>query len=110
MKTKRLSVPYIDQTLRWPTGCESVSTVMLLQYLGLDISVEEFIRYLPKYPLNTEGPEWIGADPNQYFIGTPEDPDSFGCYAPVICNTLNQLLPEKKLRYRAENVSGIPTD
>ena len=42
-----LNVPYIDQSIHYPTGCESVSSVMLLQYLGIDITVDEFIeKYL----------------------------------------------------------------
>ena len=31
---KIIQAPYIDQSIKYPTGCESVSTVMLLQYLG----------------------------------------------------------------------------
>ena len=30
---KIISVPYIDQTEKYPTGCESISAVMLLQFL-----------------------------------------------------------------------------
>ena len=43
MKRVIIEAPYIDQSLRWPTGCESVSAVMLLRYLGYDITVDEFI-------------------------------------------------------------------
>ena len=39
---KIIRVPYIDQSVKYPTGCESVSTVMLLQYLGYEITVDEF--------------------------------------------------------------------
>ena len=43
----KLEVPYIDQSVKYPTGCESVSAVMLLQYLGYSITVDEFIeKYL----------------------------------------------------------------
>ena len=30
-----IDVPYIDQSKLYPTGCESVSTVMLLRFLGI---------------------------------------------------------------------------
>ena len=44
-----IDVPYIDQSKLYPTGCESVSTVMLLRFLGIDITVDEFIeKYLEK--------------------------------------------------------------
>ena len=44
MKRVIIEAPYIDQSPRWPTGCESVSAVMLLRYLGYDITVDEFIN------------------------------------------------------------------
>ena len=31
---KIVSAPYIDQTARWVNGCESISSVMLLQAVG----------------------------------------------------------------------------
>ena len=37
-----IDVPYLDQSVRYPTGCESVSAVMLLRYLGYEMSVDEF--------------------------------------------------------------------
>ena len=40
----KIEVPYIDQSVKYPTGCESVSAVMLLKYLGYEITVDEFIK------------------------------------------------------------------
>ena len=40
----KITVPYIDQSIKYPTGCESVSAVMLLRFLGYDITVDEFIE------------------------------------------------------------------
>ena len=40
----RIDAPYIDQSGRYPTGCESVSAVMLLQFLGCSVTVDEFIE------------------------------------------------------------------
>lgn len=39
-----IDVPYIDQSKLYPTGCESVSTVMLLRFLGIDITVDRIHR------------------------------------------------------------------
>ena len=48
---KIINVPYLDQSNAAPTGCESVTAVMLLQYLGVDIGINEFIdKYLDKAP------------------------------------------------------------
>jgi len=94
---KLIKVPYIDQTKEWPTGCESVSTAMLLQYLGIDISVERFVeRYLEKEPLFEKNGKLYGGDPRKVFVGDPADAQSMGCYAPVIRKALNRVFLEEK--------------
>lgn len=96
MKKKIIQVPYIDQSVKYPTGCESVSAVMLLQYLGLEITVDEFIaKYLEMKEFEVREGQLYGADPNLYFCGSPYDKDSFGCYAPVICKALEKSIGEK---------------
>ena len=93
MNKKIIQVPYIDQSVKYPTGCESVSTVMLLQYLGYDISVDKFITdYLEMKEFEKREGQLFGADPNLYFCGSPYDKDSFGCYAPVICKALEKSI------------------
>lgn len=100
------NVPYLDQSILYPTGCESVSTVMLLQYLGYSITVDEFIeRYLPLRPFEMRDGQLFGPDPNCHFCGSPYDPDSFGCYAPVICRSLEKIIGD---RYEIRNETGTP--
>lgn len=106
---KQIKVPYIDQTNEWPTGCESVSTVMLLQYLGVDISVRQFVdRYLEKEPLFEKDGKLYGADPRRVFVGDPADDRSMGCYAPVIKKALGRVLREKR-DWEAVDLSGTST-
>ncbi|MGN1315049.1 MAG: C39 family peptidase [Lachnospiraceae bacterium] len=101
---KIIQVPYINQSEKYPTGCESVSTVMLLQFLGYDISVEEFIaKYLKKGDFISREGKIYGPDPNQVFCGSPYDKDSFGCYAPVIVNALKDAIGES---YEVMNETG----
>ena len=45
---KRLPVPFIGQGQNLPTGCESVSAAMVLQYLGFSVTAEEFAREYSK--------------------------------------------------------------
>ena len=93
---KRIEVPYIDQSVKYPTGCESVSAVMLLRYLGYDISVENFIdRYLECRPMENCHGELYGPDPYQYFCGSPYDPESFGCYPPVLIRALGKAAGDR---------------
>ncbi len=90
-----LDVPYIDQRSRWPNGCESVSTVMALQYAGIDISVDTFIdnyldmSELPYYDDN--GQRW-GYSPWDYFVGDPRASTGLCCYAPVIKKACDKFI------------------
>lgn len=112
-KRKIIQVPYINQAEQWPTGCESVSAVMLLQYLSVDITVDEFIRkYLPCRPFEELHGRLVGASPWEEFAGSPYDVNSMGCYAPVIQQAITKVLTEKKRdgSWRVEDLSGIPME
>jgi uncharacterized protein YvpB len=89
----KLEAPYIDQSIKYPTGCESVTTVMLLQYLGYEITVDEWIdKFLEQKAFEIRDSRLYGANPNLYFCGSPYDADAFGCYAPVICKGLEKAI------------------
>jgi len=90
-----LDVPYINQRERYPTGCESVSAVMALNYLGLEIGVDEFIDlYLDMEapPLEISPGEYVSGDPRKAFIGSPYSEEGFGCYAPAIVKALGKFI------------------
>lgn len=96
-RKKIIKVPYIDQTKEWPTGCESVSAVMLLQYLGVDITVKQFVEeYLEKESLFEEDGKLYGGNPWEVFVGDPADDRSMGCYAPVVKRALEKVFRERK--------------
>lgn len=79
-----LDVPYLSQ-VDYPTGCESISAVMLLQYWGAAVTVDEFIdRYLECGQVRDQNGEAVGPSPNDKFVGDPHDDSGYGCYAPVI--------------------------
>lgn len=88
----KINVPYISQKGRYPTGCESVSTVMLLRFLGYEFSVDEFIeRYLDCRAFEMRDGLLYGPDPKVHFCGSPYNEEDFGCYAPVICKALEKV-------------------
>ena len=104
---KIIQAPYISQKDRWPTGCESVSAVMLLRYLGVDVTVDGFIRdYLPLRAFETrEGRLW-GPDPKETFCGSPYEEDGMGCYAPVIRRALERALADRGGAYQVIDETG----
>ncbi len=103
-----LDVLFINQREKYPTGCESVSTVMALQYFGFNVTPEEFIdQYLEKgiAPYMKEGQLW-GSNPWKQFPGNPYDLTGYGCYVPVIYKALNVLLQDKE--YRVKELYDVP--
>ncbi len=103
---KLLKAPYINQSGKFPTGCESVSAVMLLQYLGYEITAEEFIeKYLETEAFEEREGELYGPHPEQAFCGSPYDEHSFGCYAPVIKKALEKAIGEE---YEIIDETGAP--
>lgn len=100
--TKLIQVPYLNQQ-GIPTGCESVSAVMVLQWAGIDISPFEFITYhLVMRPV------WTHPDPNCAFVGNPYSRHAFGCFAPCICRALQSVLESQKKDYQILNLTGAP--
>lgn len=100
------NVPFISQLPEFPTGCESVSTVMALQYAGVNISVDTFVdNYLEK-KLNG-----VPFDPDIHFGGDPRGTGSqgnYGCYAPVIKKALDKILVDTTSY--AEELHGCTLD
>lgn len=108
---KIINVPYIDQTTNWPTGCECVSTVMLLNFLKVDVGVDDFFeKCVSSEPMINKNGQLFGPDPRKKFAGDPKDPDSFGTYSPVITEALNNAFDLYKINYRAIDLSNIPTE
>lgn len=86
-----LDAPYLYQVKDYPNGCESVSTVMALQYLGMDIDTETFIEsYLDMGAAPVI--DGIGPDPELVYCGNPRSQAGWGCYASVIAKALDKYI------------------
>ena len=96
-----LKVPHIEQTDEWPAGDECLCAVMLLRYLGIRITVNEFV--------DKEG-QLRGCDPDKEFAGCPYEKNSFGCYPGVLVKAMNDCFLQKGVPYRAEDATGKSTD
>ena len=100
------NVPYYSQRSLLPTGCELVSAKMVLEYYsGEEVPIKEITdRVHCQYPQDIDGKP-CAPHPSQAFIGDPWDPTSYGCFAAVVCDMMNELLPEG---YTAAETSGTP--
>ena len=109
-KSTKISIKGLSQE-GIPTGCESVSTVSVLQHYGVDITIDEFINnFLPCKEFYKIGSKIYGANPHEYFAGNPYETTSLGCYPNVILKALNEM---KNTHYPGtnhlyfENTSGF---
>lgn len=106
-KSHLIDVPYINQKENYPSGCESVSTVMALWYLGIDISPETFIDHymnMGAAPYEENG-KLYATNPWEKFVGSPYNSNGYGCYAPVIVKALQSFLDLDK--YNVQELHDI---
>lgn len=99
-----LEIPFYTQRNILPTGCELVSAKMVLEYYtGEEIPMTEIVDNIEcRYPQSVNG-LLTGPHPEDAFIGNPWDPSGYGCFAPVLANMMNTLLPDE---YVAINTTG----
>ena len=104
------NVPYINQRMDYPTGCESVSAVMALQYAGVDITVDTFIDDCldtGERPAYEDGVRY-GCDPWEAFPGDPRSSSGYGCFSPVIERALRRAVGTQP--YTVESLNGLTLD
>ena len=80
-----LEVSCLDQRGEFPTGCESVTAVMALNYTA----------------------EHLCADPNEYFLGDPRSEGGWGCYAPVIKSAVLAVLKDHGSEREVLDLCGL---
>jgi len=104
-----IDVPYISLEGSYPNGCESVSATMILQHLGYNITVDTFIdRYLSCLPYEKKNGVAYAPDPETVYVGDPRSSShGYGCYPPVIVDSLNKYLQKD---HRAINLTGTSID
>lgn len=84
-----LEVPPLCQYPALPTGCEATAAAMVLQYYGNAVEAETVAAWLPRSNAFYEQAGMLyGPDPYKVFVGDPFTADSYGCFAPVIAETL----------------------
>lgn len=92
--------PLVKQNPDYPNGCEVASATMLLNYAGIDISLDEYVdAFLPKGEVYERNGVRYGPDPSEVYAGDPSDSKGgWGTFLPVIKNSIytifKKMLPE----------------
>lgn len=95
-------IPLITQNPNYPNGCEAASATMLLNYYGINITLDEFItNYLKTEIVYEKEGKRYGPNPASYYAGDPKDPyRGWGCFEPVIANGMNKIIDEYKKSHK----------
>ena len=103
-----LDVPTLCQLPKLPTGCETVSATMVMNYYDIDITATEFAEkwLLCDYQFIKSGDKTFGPDPNEVFVGDPFEAYGYGCYAPAMEKAINK----SELNCKAEVITKKSLD
>lgn len=97
-------VPFYTQRGMLPTGCELVSAKMVLDYYSDEpVPIADVVEHTPCTYMEWIDGRMYAPHPEQAFIGDPYDESSYGCFAPVVVEMMNTLLPPD---YTAVDVTG----
>ncbi len=95
----------------YPTGCESVSLYMLLNYYGVDVTVEQIYDLLPMgaQPYDDENGVRHGANPEREFVGDPRSEYSYGVFNEPIAQVAERFMPGVRTKTGAtlEDIKAI---
>lgn len=100
VSTALLPVKNISQLPELPTGCEITSLTIALNYLGFSVDKE----YMAATYLDKAEP--LKGSFDEYFIGSPWDFFSWGCYSTVITRSAQNFLRDHNSPLHAYNLSG----
>lgn len=108
-KEYQLKVKHYSQSEEMPTGCEIVSTRMILDYYGMDkFSYSDILSHLTRCDLKvSKDGKLYGKSPFEAFIGNPKESSGFGCYPPVIIGMIEDFDFDNLY---GEDTSGLPLD
>lgn len=111
-----IDVPYYSQK-DYPTGCELVSTSMLLAFYGFDIKAGDIIEQGYMEAVDVTEVEENGmivkysGDPDKVFIGNPSHDTGYGCHSGAVMKALRKYLVPKSrelnTKYEVTNLTGM---
>lgn len=105
----QLDVPIVNQYPELPVGCEIASATAVLQYLGFDVDklylTDNYVIWDDNFTYDEEMVSH-GPDPYKVFAGNPYN-WGYGCFAPVIEDTLNRYFADNNPNYEALALEDI---
>ncbi len=106
-----MTIPYVNQMPKYPTGCEAASCCMLLRYYGFDIDMDQMVEIIPRKNLYKKNGKTYGPDINEMFVGDPRytytsSTPGYGVFSPAVTKALQTAIDELGGGYTAVKISG----
>ncbi len=106
-----MSIPYVSQLPKYPTGCEAASCCMLLKYYKFNVTIDEMVEAIPRKNLYRKNGKTYGPDINEMFVGDPRcyytsDTPGYGVFSPAVTKSLQKVIDQKGGGYKAVKISG----
>lgn len=110
-----MSIPYVSQLPKYPTGCEAASSCMLLKYYGFSINIDQMVDLIPRKNLYKKNGKTYGPDINEMFVGDPRytytsSTPGYGVFSPALTKSLQKAIDERGGGYTAVKISGCTFD
>lgn len=110
-----MTIPYVSQLPKYPTGCEAASCCMLLKYYGYSINMDQMISIIPRKNLYKKNGKTYGPDINEMFVGDPRctytsSTPGYGVFSPAVTTALQKAIDERGGGYTAVRISGCSFD
>ena len=98
LNSANIDVPCINQSPKYPTGCESVATVEVLNSYGHDITVDKFIdTYVDRIDINDPKVKTLDNVFDAYFVGNPYTKSGLLCNAPVVARAIEKYAKDNNI-------------
>lgn len=108
--SKILPVSNIQQLPELKSGCEITSGAIVLKYFHFPVTKSSLLPYLSKSnDFRKINGKQYGPDPWKTFAGDPQQ-GSYGCYAPVLCDAINNYLLSAGSGRCAYDITGTSAD
>lgn len=107
----QINVPQINQMPDYPTGCEAASATSLLNWYGVNATLDEMINTIPRENIYIEDEKPYGPSIYEKFVGDPTSTytagnPGYGAFAPVVTKALNQSIAKHRSSKKAVNITG----
>lgn len=106
-----MSVPFVSQLPKYPTGYEVASCTSLLKYYGFNIRLDQMIDTIPREDVITRNGRRYGSSIYEKFVGNPRNyynsaSPGYGAFSPCATKSLQKAINARGGKHKAVIMTG----